>query len=662
VTWSVVQSYGNASNKTSGTSIKVFSPGTYSLTVGHVLVAHIVCDNADTTTGASSLVSSVVGLNSGTFTKAGEHTHSPTGAAADGVTVSVWYKRVTASAVAGDDEVTFTLGTAVTAKCAGVYIFSTDQAEVNVKAFVGDVAIDALDPMTLSGLPSREYLFLRNNGAELGSFGYTPSTNYTGYGVNTTTDPGNATDVQTTNEYRIFTGTGDTTDPAITGTYDSASLYFAFVDAPLIDPVSSLIDNFDDNSLDTAKWTSFNDPNVTVSEVRGRLEIAPPANATGYGGISSVNIYDLTGSSAYLRLVQKLNAGAGPETVYWLGPDSNNWVGFFLADNEIHAGYNVAGTRTLANPTIYSPSTHAWLRVRESGGTTYWETAPDTASNPPVSTDWVAFYSLANPIAVTSVIARIEGGTWAAVADPGTAIFDGFNAKLSPPPLPAETASFSITGSAAALLKKLRLPTSSATFTITGVPVVMSKGFTMPVSTGSYAITTQPASLRVSKILPAETASISITGNAATVKKGWYLPAETGSFTISATEAELAEVFSSGLQRLFYQQHLATQAKIRGSLHTSTPNKTTLESATQADKAIKKAKKAKAAKRQALKTEIAELEEEIAALDEIEQFIPTHMPALQMLAPMQAALAANMPLPVDPEEEQIIELLLLQLV
>jgi hypothetical protein len=430
VTWSVVQSYGTAQNKTSGTSIKVFSPGAYAIAVGDVLIAQIVCDNAQTATGASSTVSSVVGTQSGTFTKAGEHTHSPTGAAADGVTVSVWYKRVTAGIAAGADEVTFTLGTAVTAKCAGVHIFHTDQVEVNVKALVADVATVDFDAMTLSGLPNREYLFLRNDALERGSYGYSKDLNYTSYGVNTTRDAGDTTDVATGNQYRILTATGDTCHTATTGTFDSASLFFAFIDASLIDPVSALTDDFDDNTRDTAKWDALIATGAKVEEVRGRLEITPPVDALGNSGYVSVNAYDLTGASAYVRLVQKLNVG-GLEAQQLLF-NGSEYVGFVI-QNTLYARYKKASdtSGTTVASVTYSASTHAWLRVRESGGTTYWETAPNTASNPPVEADWVAFASVANPIDLTSVKVHLRGTALLAVADPDTAIFDGFNTSAN---------------------------------------------------------------------------------------------------------------------------------------------------------------------------------------------------------------------------------------
>jgi hypothetical protein len=505
MTWSVVQSYGTAQNKTSGTSIKVFSPGTYAIAVGDVLIAQIVCDNAQTTTGASSLVSSVAGTQSGTFTKAGEHTHSPTGAAADGVTVSVWYKRVTAAGTAGGDEVTFTLGTAVTAKCAGVHIFRTDQAEVNVKAFVADVATVDFDAMTLSGLPNREYLFLRNDALERGSYGYSKDLNYTSYGVNTTRDAGDTTDVATGNQYRILTATGDTCHTATTGTFDSASLFLAFIDASLIDPVSALTDNFDDNARDTAKWKLTVATGAKVEEIRGRLEITPPVNATGTSGYVSVNTYDLTGSSAHVRLVQKLNAENGLE-VYYLLFNGSNWLGFIVNNGGFSARYRVGGVTNLVTNVAYSASTHAWLRIRESGGTTYWETAPNTASNPPVAADWVAFASVANPIDITSVNVQLRNDALLAVADPGTAIFDGFNTTAR------WDENVKVTGVAATGETGTVSVSASATAPVTGVAATGETGTVSVSASATAPVTGVAATGEIGTVEVSGSATVPVTG------------------------------------------------------------------------------------------------------------------------------------------------------
>lgn len=223
--WTAVGSYGTDQNKTAGTGMSLFQPGS-SIAAGSVIVVTIACDNVQTTDGNSSTVTSVVGNYSGTFTKALEYTNGEAAAAA-GATVSLWYAYIPTLISAFNDQIDVSINAAVAAKACGAYIFSNTGGACVVAASAGSAS--DVDPasMTISGLTSREYLFVRADATERGNYGYGNSTNYTVFMQNTTTDPGNATDIAIGAEYRIFTGTGDTTDPT-TGTPQSASVYVAF--------------------------------------------------------------------------------------------------------------------------------------------------------------------------------------------------------------------------------------------------------------------------------------------------------------------------------------------------------------------------------------------------------------------------------------------------
>lgn len=227
--WSAIGHYGSAQNKTSGTTLQLFQPAA-AIAAGSVIVVAIAVDNQQTTDGVSTLVSSVVGSASGTFTKALEYTNGE-GAPNAGVTCAVYYRYVTGTITAGADTITVTLSTAKIAKCAHSYIFSNTGSTCHVAAVSGSVSDVDPDLMTLDGLPSREYLFLRVVATERGNFGFGASANYTVILQNTTTAPGDETDVAIGGEYRIFTSTTDSTNPT-TGTPQSASVYVAFMDSP----------------------------------------------------------------------------------------------------------------------------------------------------------------------------------------------------------------------------------------------------------------------------------------------------------------------------------------------------------------------------------------------------------------------------------------------
>jgi hypothetical protein len=85
---------------------------------------------------------------------------------------------------------------------------------------------------------------------------------------------------------------------------------FTYTTAP---EVTILTDNFDDNSLDTVKWTrnnlfsGFTDAAVPITETSQRLHIgALPLGQSGshYNGIRSAKTVDFTAAYSYVELVQ----------------------------------------------------------------------------------------------------------------------------------------------------------------------------------------------------------------------------------------------------------------------------------------------------------------------------------------------------------------------
>jgi hypothetical protein len=187
--------------------------------------------------------------------------------------------------------------------------------------------------------------------------------------------------------------------------------------------ISTLVDNFNDNSLDTAKWTPFANPaplSERIREVNGRLELTPRSGTSGmYSGIESSTTYDLTDSSAHVELVQTLRADNDAVVIFVASADSSNSVYFLIAGGFLRCYQNVAGTRTrLKLP--YDPAAHRWLRLRESAGTTFWEVSPDGCT-------WAVLQSKPNPIVLTAVEVELQVGLDSAVPAPGVAVFDNFN-------------------------------------------------------------------------------------------------------------------------------------------------------------------------------------------------------------------------------------------
>jgi hypothetical protein len=194
--------------------------------------------------------------------------------------------------------------------------------------------------------------------------------------------------------------------------------------------LETLTDDFNDNSQDTAKWRTGNitgytgDPSTTVSETSGQLQIttvSPADTGTHYNGYTSVDPWCLTGSYAAVRVVQAIQQGS---------TDTILAVGIQEASDADHLSWLVEGTtlyflkrdgstQTILFSTTYSPTTHLWWRIRESGGTVYADTSADGAN-------WTNRASTTVSWSTGSVYAELNAGAYG--TDPsGTAIFDDFN-------------------------------------------------------------------------------------------------------------------------------------------------------------------------------------------------------------------------------------------
>lgn len=195
-----------------------------------------------------------------------------------------------------------------------------------------------------------------------------------------------------------------------------------YTPTPLLE---TLTDNFNDNSLDEAKWDgSYYEEGIsTVSEVNNQIELAF-TNPVGYSEVRlvSVNYYDLTSSYAYLKLV---NAGNQSLTDFSVSFQVRDEIGGFISWSIIN-GTIVAG---YAEAITYDSDVHKYLRIREASGTIYF----DYSAN---GIDWVNFTSdtavnyVIDPTSVLFQLYVAQGETPGAT----TVIFDNFNT------IPDETA------------------------------------------------------------------------------------------------------------------------------------------------------------------------------------------------------------------------------
>jgi hypothetical protein len=165
------------------------------------------------------------------YAKACEFTNGQ-GSAAAGITISLWWGRLSNQLSSGGT-ITANFANSIVAKAmngweytvgAGIEMVGSCQTEA-----VDGSGGDGLGSMAISGLSSAETLFVRVAGHESNSAtAITVTTNYTTLGFVRADSGTNSTSARALGEFRIVTATGETSDPSLTTSFDTASVMAAF--------------------------------------------------------------------------------------------------------------------------------------------------------------------------------------------------------------------------------------------------------------------------------------------------------------------------------------------------------------------------------------------------------------------------------------------------
>ncbi|MEV0441801.1 hypothetical protein AB0I84_35135 [Streptomyces spectabilis] len=155
-------------------------------------------------------------------------------------------------------------------------------------------------------------------------------------------------------------------------------------------PLAQLGDAFDDDRVDSALWGgSFGG----ATETGGRARI--PCAAGVFAGYLTPRSWTLTGSKVTVKVAALPTAGAASTCVAGIYVASET-AGTYLAfehnrvTGQLLCLSTVGYTDGAATVLTYNPALHGWLRIRESAGTTYWETSHDGYA-------WTVRRSLATP-------------------------------------------------------------------------------------------------------------------------------------------------------------------------------------------------------------------------------------------------------------------------
>lgn len=187
--------------------------------------------------------------------------------------------------------------------------------------------------------------------------------------------------------------------------------------------ISTLQDDFEFGGIDSGKWSATNGQ-VDAGDVNNLdLEISSIL-AGNYVSLNSLTTYDLTASSIFIQLTNAGNQSITSWEVYpiYLVADVNNKIFIRITGNTVQAIHVVANvTSNVGSSVAYNSTTMKWFRIRESGGTTFYEYAADPTGS------WTLITSEANPITLTALTYEVLCGTWQAESSTTTAQFDNIN-------------------------------------------------------------------------------------------------------------------------------------------------------------------------------------------------------------------------------------------
>ncbi|WP_098010494.1 hypothetical protein [Streptomyces sp. sk226] len=155
-------------------------------------------------------------------------------------------------------------------------------------------------------------------------------------------------------------------------------------------PLSQLADEFDGTAINPTLWPNRYGGSTLVG---GRLRI--PLTPGVSSGVQSARSWTLPGSSVCARMttVPKANGSSAALSHFILdGVTNGTRLGFqFNVATQVLRCVSMVGFVDAAAVDLpYSGIDHLWLRIREAGGTVYWETSPD-------GWDWTVRRTLATP-------------------------------------------------------------------------------------------------------------------------------------------------------------------------------------------------------------------------------------------------------------------------
>ena len=105
--------------------------------------------------------------------------------------------------------------------------------------------------------------------------------------------------------------------------------------------------------------------------------------------------------------------------------------------------------------------------------------------------------------------------------------------------LTADSGTYTLTGTAAALTAQRKLSASSGSYSLTGTGVDLNRGYDLGADSGAYTLTGSAATLTASRDIQAASGTYTLTGTDVDLIRAYRMAADSGSYALSGTDVAL---------------------------------------------------------------------------------------------------------------------------
>jgi hypothetical protein len=192
---------------------------------------------------------------------------------------------------------------------------------------------------------------------------------------------------------------------------------------------STFTDNFNDGVTSRAWRRSYfgAGQTCTYSEAGGHMVLKLATNVAGsYCAYWSSSSYDMTGDAVTIEAPVMVNTATNADVFLRIEVEDQalplkGILEIGQTGGALQFRKSKNGISDLLGAVPYSLAAHRWWRIREAGGTTYFEYSADGVA-------WtIGAMDSPSSLPLTAVDILIVGGTYEAIAAPGEAHFDNLN-------------------------------------------------------------------------------------------------------------------------------------------------------------------------------------------------------------------------------------------